>query len=545
MSIAQWTDMHAEDIAIAEKGEAQLLFLGDSITAGWDYAVWQQYFAKHQPANFGIGGDKTQNVLWRLQNGGSGKLAPQVIVLMIGVNNFGHENATAEEVFAGVKAILAQTDKHFPDAKTVLLSVLPYGEKGGTEDRARVVRANQLLAGLDDKPNLSVYNFGDLFVDEDGNIPKALMGDFLHPTPAGYKVLAEKLSPIIDQLMGGAAVHAADNEHVQVVGRYAETANGGLLIGYPAVTANIRFQGNKFDMLASSTSGNNYVDLFIDDEFVRTIQIAKGSNTYELVNSSSDVLHNIALVNRSETWHGLLEIKSFDLNGGKLLEPVALPKRKLLVIGDSVTCGEAIDRGKTCDKNPSWWNPKYSYGMLIGEKLNAQTHLVCYGGRGLIRTWDGKTDVANAPQFFNASVAKDEGAPQWDHSRFTPDLILISLGTNDFSLGIGALPKEDIFVSSYVKFIENIQAVHPNAKIVLTEGAIVNDKHDPKRPQKSVLRSYLDKTKAQSNGKLNGKVSVVYSEYHPGDECDAHPNKAQHASMAEELTPPLAEIMNW
>lgn len=201
MSLEKWYAMHEEDKAIANKGEARLLFLGDSITQGWDSEIWQQHFGPFNAANFGIGGDKTQNLLWRLQNGGAGKLQPKLVVLMIGVNNFGHDNDSAEDVVKGVDAILDEINKRFPSSKILLLGILPYGEKQDGDNRKRVNRANTLLKKMGEQRAIVFRDYGSLFVDGEGNIPRELMGDLLHPTAKGYALLAEQLAPLLTELM--------------------------------------------------------------------------------------------------------------------------------------------------------------------------------------------------------------------------------------------------------------------------------------------------------------------------------------------------------
>ena len=118
-------------LAIAKEGKAKLVFLGDSITAGWagnGKEVWPKAFDKYHPANFGIGGDRTQHVLWRLQNGELDGITPKVAVLMIGTNNCDKKTDPAD-VAAGIKGILELIKTKQPQAKILLLSILPCGEK--------------------------------------------------------------------------------------------------------------------------------------------------------------------------------------------------------------------------------------------------------------------------------------------------------------------------------------------------------------------------------------------------------------------------------
>jgi lysophospholipase L1-like esterase len=201
MSIDTWNKMYAEDIAVAEQGGVDLLFVGDSITAGWNWDIWQKNFAQYHPANFGIGGDHTGNLLWRLKYGHAEKLKPKAVVLLIGVNNFGHLNETPKQVAEGIKACVSLLRKIYPDAKILVNGVLPFEEQATSPKRAMVKETNALVAKLNDNKHVFVKDYGSNFLQPDGNIPKEVMGDFLHPTAKGYQIWVDAMLPDIQKLM--------------------------------------------------------------------------------------------------------------------------------------------------------------------------------------------------------------------------------------------------------------------------------------------------------------------------------------------------------
>lgn len=201
MSIERWRSMYREDLSIANEGEIDLLFLGDSITEGWPEAIWNSNFAPYEAANFGIGGDKTQNLLWRLRNGSVGKLDPGVIVLMIGVNNFGLGKDSPLEVARGVEEILDQLKSDFSKAKIVLLGILPVGQESGTEIREKVIETNVLLESFGGRDGVVFHDIGEAFLQDDGSISPEIMADFLHPTEKGYAVFAQQLNAILKPLL--------------------------------------------------------------------------------------------------------------------------------------------------------------------------------------------------------------------------------------------------------------------------------------------------------------------------------------------------------
>lgn len=201
MSIERWREMHAEDVTIAEEDGVKLLFLGDSITEMWPQAQWDEHFAALGAANFGIGGDRTENLLWRLRNGATGKLNPEIVVLMIGTNNFGLRDDSPERVAQGVGAVVDQVRSSFGNAEVVLLGILPRDERADGQLRSKVTAANALIASLGEREQVSYHDIGAAFLEEDGTISTEIMADFLHPTEKGYAVFAEQLNAILEPML--------------------------------------------------------------------------------------------------------------------------------------------------------------------------------------------------------------------------------------------------------------------------------------------------------------------------------------------------------
>ena len=195
---------HEKFVSIAKEGKAQLVFLGDSITAGWggkdNQPIWNKAFGAYTPANFGIGGDRTQHVLWRILNGELEVIKPKAVVLMIGTNNSGSDSA--EGIAKGVTVIVETIRAKQPQAKILLLAVFPRGEKASPNpgrDKLKVV--NSIIAKLDDGKNVFFLDIGDKFMQPDGSLTKEIMPDFLHLSPAGYQIWADAIGPKLAELM--------------------------------------------------------------------------------------------------------------------------------------------------------------------------------------------------------------------------------------------------------------------------------------------------------------------------------------------------------
>ena len=200
---------HQEKLAECAEGGHELVFVGDSIThfwereGDWGMAVWDQYYKHRKALNLGFGGDRTEWVNWRLQNGEVEGLSPKVVVLMIGTNNSGVTNDRPEDTLAGIESNLRTIRIHLPESKILLLSIFPRGEKPDDPLRVLNEQVNRGLPALAERiPNVVHLNINDAFLDENGVLPRELMPDLLHPNARGYQVWAEAMEPTLSELFG-------------------------------------------------------------------------------------------------------------------------------------------------------------------------------------------------------------------------------------------------------------------------------------------------------------------------------------------------------
>jgi lysophospholipase L1-like esterase len=200
---AGWVKRHEGFVAIVKKGDVDLLFLGDSITDGWrggGKAVWEKNYAQLKAANFGIGGDRTEHLLWRLQNGELDGIKPKLAVLMIGTNNLGANKD--EEIAEGIRAIVADLHERTPATRLLLLGIFPRGMKADDSARGRIQHINSIIAKLDDDGRTIKYlDIGNKFLEADGTLPKSVMPDGLHPNANGYEIWAESIAPNVREMM--------------------------------------------------------------------------------------------------------------------------------------------------------------------------------------------------------------------------------------------------------------------------------------------------------------------------------------------------------
>lgn len=240
---AWWWYRHASINDWAKRGPVELMFLGDSITQGWgeilfpnkqqptspDYskyleefrgnAAWQKHFASRKPLDAGIGGDRTQHVLWRLDHGLLDTIKPKVVVLMIGTNNSNGKDNTGEEIGEGITAIVHKLREKLPETKILLLAIFPratddpaVSRKVSKEKRAtagtlgaqndKLVIANKVAAKIADGKMVHYLDIGLKFLDKDGKLPAEIMPDYLHLSAKGYQIWAEAIEEKVAELLG-------------------------------------------------------------------------------------------------------------------------------------------------------------------------------------------------------------------------------------------------------------------------------------------------------------------------------------------------------
>ncbi|MFT5094612.1 MAG: lysophospholipase L1-like esterase [Porticoccaceae bacterium] len=198
-----WMKRHESFNTRVAKGNVDLLFIGDSITQGWEgrgKGVWAKFYGKRNTVNLGIGGDRTQHVIWRLDNGNVKDISPKAAVIMIGTNNSGSNSS--EQIAEGVSVIVKQLREKLPEMKILVLGVFPRGMNN--EDQRRKVNegANAIFAKLDDGKQVFYLDIGKKFLEEDGTLTREIMPDLLHLSEQGYTIWAESIEEKVASLLG-------------------------------------------------------------------------------------------------------------------------------------------------------------------------------------------------------------------------------------------------------------------------------------------------------------------------------------------------------
>jgi len=215
-----WHNRHKQKLKEikGDKRNTQVVFLGNSITNNLDrpgfHEVWEKFFGKYNPLYLGYSGDRTENVLWRIEHGEIDGIHPKLLVLLIGTNNTDCANYpttnTGPEVAQGIIAICNEVHKKLPDTKILILKIFPFGRNPDNKRRSDNDEASRLASKIADGKTFFYADLDDIFLYPDGTIDPSIMPDYLHPSVAGTWVWGKHLYPIVTKLIDDAQQNDAD-----------------------------------------------------------------------------------------------------------------------------------------------------------------------------------------------------------------------------------------------------------------------------------------------------------------------------------------------
>ncbi|GAB2707963.1 GDSL-type esterase/lipase family protein [Aliiglaciecola aliphaticivorans] len=332
-------------------------------------------------------------------------------------------------------------------------------------------------------------------------------------------------------------IHIADPRFA--VMRRTLRSDSTLVFSYPGVSVNFNVAAKSVQLIAHSLLGKGRIDVEINHKLAKILVLSATPKTFQLFNANHIKDCTIKLINRGESWHGNIQLKALHINQGELLAAPILPSRKLIFIGDSITSGALMERparGENARKGPHLSNANQSFGMHIGRMLDAQVHLIGYGGRGLLQGSHTLADNPQLPEIFPLTIPSHTHS--WPMNSYIPDGIFICLGTNDFYSDI---PDIDLFKQRYQEWIQHLFALYPNVQMMISEGPMLCNSAENK-VKKRILIQCLETIVKQLNHPHLHYLPCIDCE---GDEFDPHPSRAQHLSMATHLSPMFKDVLKW
>ena len=364
----------------------------------------------------------------------------------------------------------------------------------------------------------------------------------IHPVAASLPIALLALN-VLAQPAPAQSLVAPDDPRIAYMGR-VELSGQRAEMGFPGITIRFVFSGPAPTLRMTGDSPNCFFNLSCNGWDPVVIKLNKGETEIALPTGPAPAGGWVVeLVRRTESWMGTASFDGLVLpKGCTILPPPEWPKRKLMFIGDSLTCGEYNERFPVeNDSTPRSTNAARSYGMLLARWLGAQVHLISYGGRGITRDWSGKTDVNILPVFFPRTLPDTDGLP-WDHSRYVPDVIVINDGT-DFDAG----PQDDAkFTDAYAAFVLQVRTAYPGAFLLLSESGFQSDGSDgkPTAGREQLLRT-MNAVAERRRAAGDARIRVAHTGYFPGTPTNPHLVAFQHEQIALDLLGPIREAAGW
>ncbi len=340
----------------------------------------------------------------------------------------------------------------------------------------------------------------------------------------------------------------ATDSSIFIQGRVAEVEQYSLDFAYPGVSVTIKIKAKSVAAILKDIdgSGQNYFNVIVDGEVVKTIIVTKEKASYLLVDDLDETtFHTIQLFKRTESFVGISRFYGFDLKGFKEITNPEKPIKKLLVIGDSFSCGYGNGVEMSAENNPGVGfhakneNNYMAYGAIASRQLNYQYQCIAYSGKGLYRNFD-LTKTGTLPDIFPLIFPDKPNGQKWEMTKYIPDVVVVKLGTNDF-FGETRIPIQVVdsstYVSTYLNFLSQLEETFPKAQFICVVGGMMSDSWPAGQDNLSKIRSYVHRVVEETNSRSKtDKFHFLEFPHHQevyGE--DWHPTISWHMKYADLL----------
>jgi lysophospholipase L1-like esterase len=325
----------------------------------------------------------------------------------------------------------------------------------------------------------------------------------------------------------------------------------GPTFAFPAVSVRLRFRGSALDLrLIDSGTGTatttNYYDVSVDGGAPTRLEAAAGDHTYPLARDLGDGEHTAEIVKRVESNgnSGKGQLLGFRVREGTRLLPVRPRPLRVEFVGDSITCGYGNEASTTTPEGLHYTtinaNANAAYGAVAARLLDAEYVAVAISGRGVHRNYgDQAGELAAA--FYDDTLPDDPAAPPWDFTRYRPDVVVVNLGTNDFS---PPGPDRDAYKRAYGSFLKQIRRHHPDALLLAVVGPMLSDSYPAGALAWTAIQrdvsGVVDELAKQ--GDTNVHYLALTPQRAPYGE-DYHPTRATHRQMAQAVVTEVNRLL--
>lgn len=333
-------------------------------------------------------------------------------------------------------------------------------------------------------------------------------------------------------------------------GRTEKISDKSTLLISPASSVTFSFKGNTANYTLKSTDSwehHNYFGIEVDGEYKGRFKIEKGAAQSFSVKTTENKNHIVTIYKATEAASGSI---LFDGSAVTTIIPTTpttpTTKKKIELIGDSITCGAQSDASQMpCNQGEYFdqHNAYMAYGPILSRKLNAEFLLSSVSGIGMYRNWNDENNLEPImPQVYENLYLNNDNSKPFDNS-YQPDLVSICLGTNDMSDGDGKKPRlafnKEQYTANYISFVKTIYKRYPNTKIVLLNSPMVSGERN------TILVDCLKKVmKAFESDTTHKPIALFQYDAMHANGCTGHPNIEDHKIMASQLEPLFTKLLN-
>jgi len=323
------------------------------------------------------------------------------------------------------------------------------------------------------------------------------------------------------------------DEHLRYIGRFDTSDPVGPRCDWSASTVTLAFEGSALNVRLKEDSGNNEYEVVVDGSSTGQIITKSGANLYSVFHADKSGTHTVALVKRTEAFCGVTQFQGFQLSdGGKLLSLPAPAKHRIEVVGDSISCGYGNEgKDKSEHFSSTTENAYLTYGAITARNFGADYICTAWSGR---KMWPDNTMGA----IYDRALATDAGST-WDFARWTPDVVVVTLATNDFGRGA---PDEKGWIAGYEAFLARVHTHYPKAAIYCATSPMMSGEPT------ATLRSYLSQIIADQQAAGYKNVRLLEFETQDianGFGSDWHPSVKTQQIMAEKMSQAFEQDLGW
>ncbi len=314
-----------------------------------------------------------------------------------------------------------------------------------------------------------------------------------------------------------------------LVGRFDESDPARPKASWSGTTYRTRISGSSLSVSLGGASGVIF-QIEIDGQSTGTFKTSGGDQTYEIASGLAAGEHEVVLVRRNEGYFGSVAFLGFEPGAGASLVETAWPyAHRLELIGDSLTAGYGIEGADAnCNFSAATESFYGTYGAIAGRDLKAAVHGIAYSGKGVFQNYAGDKNEM-MPELWHRTITSDAGS-QWDWSKFTPEAVVVNLGTNDFSAAIA----ESDFEGAYAALLGDVRQTYPSAMIFCVTWAHWGASKE----------GWVQKAMTMTG---DANLRHVGFSIDPADGlgCDYHTNLVTNGKLGALLTKALQDELGW